>query len=193
MGDAFSLVCGALLIVPGGAPTLGPPNPTPGQVEIAPAPRVSGLPVAIVAVKDGYRIVLNRTAAERLQQLLDQTDEAKLAASLRERAKQTKATATPDDTTAATLEVVAFLVANQLPGFRKALRENTGPGGATITLTGLQAPTVKFRNPRPRLERAVETVRGAMPLMPEDARQVVEALRAVARTTPFRWVIEPRQ
>jgi hypothetical protein len=36
-------------------------------------------------------------------------------------------------------------------------------------------------------------VRGAMPLLPDDAREAVETLRAVARTTPLFWKVEPRE
>jgi hypothetical protein len=43
------------------------------------------------------------------------------------------------------------------------------------------------------LEKALEAVRGAMPLLPDDAREAVEALRAVARTTPLFWKVEPRE
>src|SRR6185312_11054034 len=100
---------------------------------------------------------------------------------LRKIAKDRKESAkNPDDQTAATLEMIAFVVSSQVPGFKKALAENMGPGGAVITLTGLQAPVVKFARPRPRLEKAMEAVRGAMPLLPDDAREAVEAMRAVA-------------
>jgi hypothetical protein len=68
-----------------------------------------------------------------------------------------------------------------------------GPNGAVVTMTGLQAPAVKFRKPRPVLERAVGVVRGVMPLLPDDAREAVEAMRAVARTTPLFWKVEPRE
>ena len=88
--------------------------------------------------------------------------------------------------------MVAFVVSSQLPKFKKSFAENMGPGGAVITLTGLQAPVVKFRKPRPRLEKAAEAVRSAMPLIPEEARDVLEALRAVGRTTPLFWQVDPR-
>src|SRR5207302_42643 len=97
----------------------------------------------------------------------------------------------PDDQTAATLEMIAFVVSTQLPGFKKALSENMGPQGVVITMTGLQADKIKFAKPRPRLEKALETVRGVMPLLPDEARDAVEAVRAVARTTPLFWKVEP--
>jgi hypothetical protein len=62
-----------------------------------------------------------------------------------------------------------------------------------ITLTGLQSLTVKFKKPRPKLEKAVEVVGSVMPLLPEEAREVVEAMRAVARTKPLFWKVEPRE
>jgi hypothetical protein len=101
--------------------------------------------------------------------------------------------ADPDDQTAATLEMVTLVVSTQLPGFKKDLAAKMGPRGVVITLTGLQTQTVKFKTPRPRLEKAAEVVRAVMPLLPDEAREVVEELRAVARTTPLFWKIEPRE
>lgn len=167
-----------------------PDGPTMAP-EIAPPPRAAGPAVAVEAVKGGYRVTMSRGAAERLQLAVDQTDEKDVAASLRDLARDKKEGATPDPEGAAKLELIAFLVANQLPGFKKLLRENTGPGGAVITVTGLQAPAVKFG--RPRLDRIAGRVRGVMPLLPDDARGAVEALRAVGRTTPLSWTVEPRE
>lgn len=42
-------------------------------------------------------------------------------------------------------------------------------------------------------EKTVEVVRGVMPLLPEESREVVEAMRAVARTKPLFWKVEPRE
>src|SRR5437773_2481279 len=155
-------------------PDLPPPLPLlppPGAVEVAPPPHAPHPPVAIAAVKGGYQVYLNRRTAELLRDALDKADEKELAATLRKKAQERKE-ADPDDHTAATLEMVAFAVSTQLPGFKKSLAENIGPGGAVITLTGLQAPTVKFRKPRPRLEKAAEITRGVMPLLPDEAREV---------------------
>ena len=88
--------------------------------------------------------------------------------------------------------MIAFAVSTQLPGFRKSLGEKMGMNGAVITLTGLQSQTVEFKKPRPKLEKTVEVVRGVMPLLPEESREVVEAMRAVARTKPLFWKVEPR-
>jgi hypothetical protein len=166
----------------------------PGDpVEVAPPPRAVGSPVSVVAVKGGYQVWLNRRTAERLADALAKTDEKQLAAALRDLAKDQKDGDKPDEATAAKLELAAFVVSSQLPGFKAALAQNMGPGGVVITFTGLQAPTVKFARPRPVLERAAGVVRGAMPLMPAEAREAVEALRAVARTTPLLWTVEPRE
>jgi len=143
-------------------------------------------------VKGGYQISLNRATAEWFRDTLTNADEKEIAATLRQMAKDKKE-ANPEDHTAATLELIAFVVANQLPGFKKALSENMGPGGAVITMTGLQAATVKFSKPRPRLEQALQTARAVMPLLPEEAQDALEAVRAVARTTPLFWKIEPRE
>ena len=162
-------------------------------VELAPLPHVPAPPVAIAPVKGGYQVSLNRPTAVLFRDALAQADEKEIAATLRKMAKDKKEGGNPDEQTAATLEMVAFVVSSQLPGFKKAMAENLGPGGAVITLTGLQSPTVKFAKPRPRLEKAAEVVRGVMPLLPGEAKEVIETLRAVARTTPLFWKVEPRQ
>lgn len=166
----------------------------PPIVEVAPEPHLPASPVSVSAVKNGYQVALNRATAEMLRDALAKSDEKEIAATLRKMAKEKKDGANdPDNQTAATLEMIAFVVSTQLPGFKKALSENMGPGGVVITMTGLQAPTVKFSKPRPRLEKALETVRGVMPLLPDEAKDAVEALRAVGRTTPLFWKVEPRE
>lgn len=179
---------GSLLLWAGVA--VGQPDGPPA--EVAPDPRPAAPAVAVTAVPGGYRVALNRRSADRLQDRLDRTDEEAVAAALRDRAKAIKDGPEPDEKTAATLELIAFLASSQLPGFRQALAENTGPAGAVVTVTGLQADRVKFRKPRPRLERAAGLLRDAMPVLPDDARAAVEALRAVGRTTPLYWKVEPR-
>jgi hypothetical protein len=179
------------LVVAAPQPDL-PRLPPPSTVEVAPAPHLPSPPFSIVAVKGGYQVTLDRRTAEMLQDALDRTDEKELAATLRKKA-QDKKEANPDDATVATLEMIAFSVSTQLPGFKKSLAEKMGPNGVVITLTGLQAPAVQFRKPRPRLERAAEVVRAAMPLLPEEARATVEAMRAAGRTTPLFWKVEPRE
>lgn len=182
------LWCG-VAVVPPVVPVL---TDAPDAVEVAPIPHVPNPPVAVAAIKGGYQVSLNRRTAEMFQDTLARTDEKDIAAALRKMAKDRKEAATPDEDTAATLEMVAVVVSSQLPGFKKALRENMGPNGAVITVTGLQAPAIKFKKPRPRLEKALETFRGVMPLMPDEARDAVEAMRAVATTTPLFWKVEPR-
>ena len=73
----------------------------PELVELAPPPRLAGLPVAFVAVKGGYQILLNRWAADRLQAALDRTDEKQVAAALRDLAKEKKEAPEPDEEGAA--------------------------------------------------------------------------------------------
>jgi hypothetical protein len=166
----------------------------PGDlVEVAPPPRPA-TPVAVRAVAGGYQIALSRSAAEFLRDALANADEKQLAQALRDEAKRRKETAEPPDPdTAAKLELVAFVVSWQLPAFKKAMRENLGPHGVVITVSGLQAPAIQFRKPRPKLERAAQALRAAMPLLPEEARDALEAMRAVGRTTPLSWRVEPRE
>ncbi|MFO0802390.1 MAG: hypothetical protein U0791_04610 [Gemmataceae bacterium] len=161
------------------------------ELPVAPPPHEPAPPVSVAAIKGGYTVSLNRETAELLRDSLNGTDEKDVAATLRKFAKDKKE-ADPDDKTAATLELIAFVVANQLPGFKKNLNANIGPRGAVITLTGLQADKVKFPN-RPKLEQALATARSVMPLLPEEARDVMEAFRAVGRTTPLFWKVEPRE
>lgn len=160
------------------------------DLPVAPPPHEPAPPVAVAAIKGGYTISLNRASGELLRDALANTDEKEVAGTLRKMAKDKK-NADPDDKTAATLELVAFVVSSQLPGFKKQFAENLGSRGAVITLTGLQADRVKFPS-RPRLEQALQTVRGVMPLLPDDAKDVLEALRAMGRTTPLFWKVEPR-
>src|SRR5262245_41059019 len=162
-------------------------------VDVAPPPAPVGPPVWVAAAPGGYTITLARGPAELLRDTLDGADEKAIAKALRDEATRRKNDSdnpTADNT--AQLELVAFLVSSQLPAFKKALRENMGPHGVVIKVAGLQAPQVKFRKPRPKLERAVGVLREVMPLLPEEAREVVEAMRAVARTTPLLWQVEPR-
>jgi hypothetical protein len=161
------------------------------DVPVAPPPHVPAA-ITIAPVKGGYAITLDRETAELFRDTLADTDEKELAATLRKFAKDKKA-ADPNDKTAATLELVAFVVANQLPGFKKNLAENMGPRGAVITMTGLQAPAVPVPDNRPRIAKALATARAVMPFLPGDARDVMEALRAVGRTTPLFWKVEPRE
>ncbi|MBX9583311.1 MAG: hypothetical protein K2X87_23665 [Gemmataceae bacterium] len=167
-----------------GGMALGQPD---GPAEVAPEPRPAAPPVAVAAVPGGYRIALNRRTADRLSDLLAGTDEQAIAAALRDRARAA------DEKDAATLELIALVATSQLPGFRQALAEKTGPAGAVVTVTGLQAERAKlpFRKPRPRLERAAGLLRENMAVLPADAREAVEALRAVGRTTPLFWKVEP--
>lgn len=163
----------------------------PDVVDVAPVPRAAYPPVQIVPVKGGYHVYLSRRMAERLADALEGVDPKDVAAKLRQRAKEKKEADPPDEDAARTLEMIAFAVSTQLPGFKKAHAEKMSANGAVITLTGFQSPTVKFKKPRPKLDKAAEVVRGVMPLLPEEAREVVEAMRAVARTKPLFWKVEP--
>lgn len=160
------------------------------DLPIAPPPHEAPPPVGIAAIKGGYTISLNRESAELLRDALANADEKSLATSLRQYAKDLKS-ANPDDKSTATLELVAFVVSSQLPGFKKKMNDNIGTRGTVITLTGLQADGVKIPN-RPRIQAALNTARAVMPLLPDDAKDVMEALRAVGRTTPLFWTVEPR-
>jgi hypothetical protein len=202
----IGLVALVFAAAPPDLPLLPPPAPAPmpgkvevapapllpprGKVEVAPAPRLPAPAYSMAAIPGGYQITLNRRTAELLQSALENADEKELAAMLKKKAAERKE-ANPDDETVKTLEMIAFATATQLPGFKKSLAENMGPNGVVITLTGLQAPKVNLK--RPRLAKAAEIVRGVMPLLPGEARDTIEALRAMGRTTPLFWKVEPRE
>jgi hypothetical protein len=157
----------------------------------APPPVPCGSPVAVRAIKGGYTVTLSRSAAERLRDALAHADEKQIAQAIRDEAKRRKEDPEKADA-AVQLELVALVVSTQLPAFKKAFADKVGPHGAVITVTGLQAPTVKFRKPRPALEKALEVARAVTPLLPEEARDVLEAMHAVGRTTPLFWQVDPR-
>jgi hypothetical protein len=98
-------------------------------VEVAPFPHVPYPAVQIEAVKGGYRVYLNRPMAERLADALEGVDAKDVAAKLRKRAKEKKEADPPGEEAAKTLEMIAFAVSTQLPGFRKALDEKMGTNG----------------------------------------------------------------
>jgi hypothetical protein len=143
-------------------------------------------PVRIEAIPGGYQIFLNKSSADFLSDVLTNADEKQLSGLIRDEAKKRKEIE-PD--TAAKLELLAFVVNGQLPAFKKELKEKCGPGGACIKVTGLQKQEVTFKNPR--LNAAVGVVRAVSPLLPAEAQGALEAMRAMARTTPLTWKIEP--
>lgn len=193
MGAGHLVLFGVLGFLPA-AGQEPPPGPEPVPLPLpAPAPVPVGTPVAVTAIPNGYQIVLSRGAAELLRDALDRVDEKAVAGAIRDEARRRKGDAAePDPDTAAKLELVALLVSTQVPAFKKALAGRVGPHGAVVKVTGLQAPAIKFAQPRPRLERALGVVRSVMPLLPDDARDALEAMRAVGRTTPLAWEVEPR-
>jgi hypothetical protein len=156
------------------------------EVPVAPLPRLVAPAVELQTAPGGYRVLLNRKTAVRLGEVLDETDEKEIAALLRE-----LATMKDDADEAAKLNLAAFFVASQMPGFKKSLKENLGPGGAAITVTGLQKPEVKTG--KRRLDRAFRVLGKVSPLLPDQARETVDAIRAMARTTPITWTVEPRK
>lgn len=168
------------------------PQVQPEMTELAPAPHAPYPPVAIVAIKNGYQVYLNRATAELFRDALENADPKELAAMLRQKARERKEK-DPEDQTIATLEMAAFVTATQLPGFKKSLAKNIGQNGAVITLTGLQTPVVQFKKPRPILQKAAGVVRDVMPLLPGEAKEVIEGLRAVGRTKPLIWKVESRE
>ncbi len=184
-----------------------PGDEAPPTIEVAPVPRliappvpVDTRPVRVEEVPGGYRVTLSREAADRLLAGLNQTDEKGIATLLQDEAKRRKeppadgGPADPDKVAedqklATTLDLIAVVVSTQVPAFREALRTKTGPNGAVVTVTGFQQEKV-FRKPRPRLERIGKAVRQ---FLPEEERMTFDGLRAMARTTPLFWTVEPRQ
>ncbi|HYH68007.1 MAG TPA: hypothetical protein VD866_25150 [Urbifossiella sp.] len=165
----------------------------PDAVEVAPPPRLVAPLVEIAPVAGGYQVALNRRGVERFRELLDGTDEKQAAASLRDLAKRKREGDMPDEAAAGKLELLAFVAGSQIPALRAELRDKAGPGGAVITVTGLQKAELPIPADRPRLRRAAGLVQGVLPLLPADARETMRGLSAMARTTPLAWRVEPRQ
>lgn len=168
---------------------LGQPDPLP---EVAPPPRPVAPLVDFAAIPSGYRVELSRRGVERFRELLESTDEKQAAAALRDLAKKKRAAETPDEVGAGKLELLAFVAGSQIPALRNELRDKAGPGGAVITVTGLQKKELPIPADRPRLKRVAGVVQGVLPLLPPDARETLVALSAMARTTPLTWRVEPR-
>lgn len=168
---------------------LGQPDPLP---EVAPPPRPVAPLIDFAPVPNGYRVELSRRGVERFRELLESTDEKQAAASLRELAKKKRAGETPDEAAAGKLELLAFVAGSQIPALRAELRDKAGPGGAVITVTGLQKAELPIPADRPRLKRAAGVVQGILPLLPADTRELMLGLSAMSRTTPLSWRVEPR-
>ena len=161
--------------------------------EVAPPPRPVGPLVQLAAIPDGYRLTLSRRGVERFRDLLEGTDEKAAASALRDLAKKKREGDDPDEAAAGKLELLAFVAGSQIPALRAELRDKAGPGGAVITVTGVQKKDLPVPESRPRLRRVAGAVRGVMPLLPPDARATLEGLSAMARTTPLSWQVEPRE
>lgn len=160
--------------------------------EVAPPPRVVGPMVELAPLANGYKVTLSRRGVERFREVLENTDEKQTASALRELAKRQRAGDDPDEAAAGKLELLAFVAGSQIPALRGELRDKAGPGGAVLTVTGIQKKELPIPESRPRLRRAAEAVRGVMPLLPPDAREALGGLSAMARTTPLSWSVEPR-
>ncbi len=160
--------------------------------EVAPLPRIVGPMVELAPLSNGYKVTLSRRGVERFREMLENTDEKQAAAGLRELAKRKRTGDDPDEAAAGKLELLAFVAGSQIPALRNELRDKAGPGGAVLTVTGIQKKELPVPESRPRLRRAAEAVRGVMPLLPPDARETLGGLSAMVRTTPLSWSVEPR-
>ena len=157
--------------------------------ELAPPPRPVEPTVRVEALPQGYRVWLNRPAADAFHAALVMAgDEKQLAESLRTAARDRKESGWSPEVIAQ-LELLALGAEKQLPGLRQAVGEKMGPNGVVIRATGLQRDKV-FRKPRPRLEKAFEIGKS---LLPEETRATLEGLRSMGRTTPLFWTVEPRE
>ncbi|MFO0799482.1 MAG: hypothetical protein U0804_18590 [Gemmataceae bacterium] len=161
--------------------------------EVAPPPRLVAPLVELAPLPNGYRITLSRRGVEQFRDVLESTDEKQAAALLRDRAKKMRAGETPDDAAAGKLELMAFVAGSQIPALRTELRDKAGPGGAVITVSGLQKADLPIPENRPRLRRVAGVVQGVVPLLPPDARDTLLGLSAMSRTTPLTWRVEPRE
>jgi len=161
----------------------------PPGMELAPAPHAATPAVRVVSQATGYHMILSRPAADRLRQALKMVEDEKgLADTIQDWAKSKEnAGAAPE--TVGQLQLLAFAVRNQLPGFKKALGEKMGPNGVTVKVTGLAGQNI-LGKPRPKLERAAAIARQ---FIPDDARETLDGIKSMASTTPLFWTVEPRE
>jgi hypothetical protein len=147
------------------------------EPELAPPPRLAEKNLQVEFMTGGYKLLLSRQSAERLRDGLAKFDNEKAVGDwLRNLAKDSS-----DEKTAASLELAAFAITNELPKFRKALDTNLGEHGVTITVYGL--PRGKDRPVLRALGRA---------LLPPEMQEPARVAMAISRTTPLYWKVEAR-
>lgn len=186
MGVSVLLSLAAMTAAPGANST---------EVEVAPAPRVVVPAIQLFPAPGGFQIALSRPAAIILRDTLDTAaDEKQISKMLRENAKlQREKAPGVNDASAAKLELLAFLVSSQVPGFKKALHERLGTNGVVIQVMGIQRKTV-FKKPRPILEKGLEIAGRIMTeFSPEEVGRTFEAAKAMAKTTPLSWTVLPQE
>lgn len=164
-------------------------------LETAPAPRRVVPAIQMFPAAGGFQIALSRPAAEILRDTLDTAaNEREIAKLLRENAQLKREAGSEDDKLlAARLELVAFVVSSQLPGFKKSLHDRMGTNGVVIQVMGIQRERI-FRKPRPILEAGLKIASQVVnELSPEEVGRTLEAAKAMARTTPLSWSVLPQE
>lgn len=164
-------------------------------IEAAPAPRRVVPAIQMFPAPGGFQIALSRPVAEILRDTLDTAgDDKQIAKLLRESAQLKREAGTEDDKLlAARLELIAFVVSSQLPGFKKSLHERMGVNGVVIQVMGIQRERI-FRKPRPILEAGLKIASQVVTeFSPEEVGRTLEAAKAMARTTPLSWSVLPQE
>ncbi|VTS06268.1 hypothetical protein [Tuwongella immobilis] len=125
----------------------------------------------------GYTMYLNRSIAEMLRTALTGiTDEKKAAQTIRSRIDP----GMPQELRGR-LELLAFGVQHQMPGFRNALGEKMGSNGVIIHVTGV----AKKGKDRPVLRLLMNAA------LPKNLEEKTQKLLIFLRTTPIYWTVEP--
>ncbi len=180
---AVLLVCPASLTgqepSPETAPAATNPDPSAAARPARPS-ETSELPVRIELLKSGYKVILDRSAADTLNTLMQSVQaEQPIADLLRDQGEKST-----DDQTKADLKFIAAILQTQVPAFRKKLAANLGPAGVTITVVGIDNAAMEKR---PVLRKL------ALAFLPPEMQQKAKKLIKVARTIPLTWSIQPRQ
>lgn len=154
-------------------PSVPPPIPA-AEAKAAEAAKL----LHVELTTGGYKMYLNRKAAEKLRDALNAVDqEQDLAQAIREQAKQTG-----DAQEMARAELLAFVISKRLPDFRNEMNHKIGSDGVTIRVFGLAKP----RKERPLLKNILRSA------LPPEVWEKVQKVMVMVHTTPIYWIVEPQ-
>ena len=151
------------------------------EPELLPLPRVAESQVHFEKMAGGYQVILSRKAAEKLRDILPETEEGKKYADLiKQAAKDLN-----DPEAEKKLDLLAFVVKTQAPALKKSLTDKMGPGGAIIRVYGLAKKVLP--EPPPLVKALGEA------FLPDEIKDIIKTGTAVISTTPLHWKVEGRK